>query len=78
MFDFSLLGSFLMDASNLLQFGKGAADLAVDDDETSRSGSRRSMELPPAERQERARQLRTLRQSKQSQAKQRQSHECSR
>jgi len=78
MFDFSLLGSFLMDASNLLQFGKGAADLAVDDDETSRGGGRRRLDLPPGERQERAQQLRTMRQSKQRQAKQRPSHERSR
>lgn len=63
MFDFSLFGSFLMDASNLLQFGQTVADLAVDDDTRSRGGGQRRMDLPTDERREREQQLRVMRQS---------------
>lgn len=66
MFDFSLFGSFLMDAANALQFGRSVSDLTTDDDTRTVGGARRVRALPAAERKTRAQRLGDMRRNKQS------------
>ncbi len=71
MFEFSLFGSFLMDAANLLGFGRQVSDLASDESANAPNQTRRTQPLPEKERQARAEQLAQMRRRKRSRSKQR-------
>ncbi len=71
MFEFSLFGSFLMDAANVLSFGRQVSDLANNEDASGPTPARRNRPLPERERQARADQIAQMRRRKRSHSKQR-------